>query len=121
MCCVFQSHFGQQGFGNSPGKVHATFKKCWIPDEVGRVIPVMRRLQQPDEVVADQPPDGVRCSDESEERTAIDRSAWLQFESVKPAAHTAIENTDPRMEGHEETTDDAVTNAAGQVSAGRGV
>ena len=36
---------------------------------MGRVRLETRRLRQLDEVVADQPPAGMRCSDESEERT----------------------------------------------------
>ena len=92
---------------------------------MGRVRLETRRLRQLDEVVADQPPAGMRCSDESEERTrkrllsmaagiaAVPptevRSESIQLKSRKRAAATAIVDHDPLMAGHEETADDDVT------------
>ena len=92
----------------------------------------MRRLRQPDDVVVEQPPAGMRLSDESEERTNRQRRGnaavpsievrheSIQVESRKRAADAAIEDVDPRMQGYEEIVDDDVTIAAGQVSAGHG-
>ena len=92
------------------------------------------RLRQPDKVVAEQPPAGMRPSDEPEEGTrkrlrvisagkaavpSTIRNEPMQAKPGKRAADTAIEDTDPRMQGSEEIADD-VTNAAALASAGHG-
>ena len=88
-------------------------------------------------MVAEQPLAGVRASHDSEERAGkrlrsiaagkAAPSTQVYFESKQVevgyttrAADTAIEDSDPRMEGSEGTADNDVTTADGHVSDGHG-
>ena len=50
-------------------RARAECKNCWKKDEVGRARLERRRLREPGGSDAEQPPAGMRPSDESEERT----------------------------------------------------